>query len=95
MREMVEAALERYLLALAGPGATGEVFVVRDSLVHTHGHEIVAVLISPSTSPHDMIMLCTTRQCSAWLDRWVLAQEVFASWANVNAVSTATAGEAS
>ena len=32
MREMVEAALERYLLALAGPGATGEVFVVRDSL---------------------------------------------------------------
>ena len=49
MREMVEAALERYLLALAGPGATGEVTVVRDSLgIPTV--LIVAVLISSSTS---------------------------------------------
>jgi len=46
---MVEAALERYLLALAGPGATGEVIVVRDSLgIPTV--MIAAVLISSSTS---------------------------------------------
>ena len=61
MREMVEAALERYLLALAGPGATGEVTVVRDSLgiptvtivvavlISSSGH-VCAVLISSSTS---------------------------------------------
>ena len=57
MREMVEAALERYLLALAGPGATGEVTVVRDSLgIPTV--LIVAVLISSSTSSTSSTSCC-------------------------------------
>ena len=55
---MVEAALERYLLALAGPGATGEVFVVRGSLgIPT----VMRSLLFSSRHPrHHMIMLCAT-----------------------------------